>query len=156
MRPGNPGRAVSVRGRMKRLASMTLLLALLAGCASTGDAPSTVPGSTGTDPSGAGRDADGILTIEPGSAGGPGISIEEAVGNGGGEPLLVNGALVVDPDGRVLLCDALAESFPPQCGGARIEVRGLEVESVPDLQQGNGVRWAEHVQLLGTVTLVEL
>ena len=104
----------------------------------------------------AGVDADGILTIAPGSAGGPGISIEEAIGNSGGEPLLVNGALVVDPNGRVLLCDALAESFPPQCGGSRLEVRGLDLASLPDVQEANGVRWAEQVQLLGNVALIEL
>lgn len=139
---------------MTRIIGLVSILVLLAACASTGDAPSTSgPGGSGGQ---GGTDADGILNIAPGTAGGPGISIEEAIGNGGGEPLLVNGALVVDPDGRVLLCDALAESFPPQCGGARLEVRGLDVDSLPDLQEGNGVRWAEQVQLLGTVTLIEL
>ena len=135
---------------MKRTLALAFTLVVLAACTSTGDAPST------SGPRGAGGDADGILNIAAGSAGGPGISIEDAIGNGGGEPLLINGALVVDPDGRVLLCDALAESFPPQCGGARLEVRGLDVGSLPDLQEGNGVRWAEQVQLLGTVTLIEL
>ena len=141
---------------MKRLISTTLLIALLAACASTGDAPSTDPGSTPNDPGGAGQDANGILTIAPGIADGPGISIEEAIGNGGGQPLLINGALFVDPEGRVLLCDAIAESFPPQCGGLRLEVHGLDLASLPDLQEGNGVRWSEQVQLLGTVTLIEL
>ncbi|HYI67780.1 MAG TPA: hypothetical protein VEW95_12735 [Candidatus Limnocylindrales bacterium] len=145
----NPVAADDVRGRMKRLTSLTLLVVLLGACASTGDAPST-DGSIGP-----GVDVDGILTIAPGTAGGPGIGIEEAIGNGGGEPLLVNGALLIDPEGRVLLCEALAESFPPQCGGARLEVRGLDLDSLPDLQEGNGVRWAEQAQLLGTVTLIE-
>ena len=137
---------------MKRTFALAFTLVVLAACTSTGNAPST------SGPSGIGADADGILTIASGStAVGPGISIEEAIGGGGGGgPLLINGALVVDPDGRVLLCDALAESFPPQCGGARLEVRGLDVDSLPDLQEGNGVRWAEQVQLLGTVTLIEL
>ena len=141
---------------MKRLTGLTFLVVLLTACASTGDATSTDPGSTGSGPGGGGGDADGILTISPGSAVGPGVSIEEAIGNGGGEPLLVNGAVFVDPDGRVLLCDAIAESFPPQCGGMRLEVRGLDLSSLPDLEQANGVRWAEQVQLLGNVTLVEL
>ena len=136
---------------MKRRVSIMLLLVLLTACASAGDAPTTDPGSIG-----AGGDADGILTVAPGTAIGPGISIEEAIGNGGAEPLLVNGALVVDPDGRALLCDALAESFPPQCGGLRLEVRGLDLGSLPDLEEANGVRWVEQVQLLGTVTLIEL
>ena len=135
---------------MKRTIALAFTLALLAACASNGDAPST------NGPRGPGGDADGILNITAGTATGPGIGIEEAIGNGGGEPLLITGALVVDPDGRVLLCEALAESFPPQCGGARLEVRGLDLTSLPDLEEGNGVRWAEQVQLLGTVTLVEL
>ena len=140
---------------MKRLLGMTLLLALLAACASTGDAPSTDPGSTAPDPGGGSGDADGVLTIAPGIGDGPGIGIEEAIGNGGGQPLLVNGALFVDPEGGVLLCDAIAESFPPQCGGVRLEVRGLDLASLPDLQEENGVRWAERVQLLGTVAMIE-
>ena len=152
-RAGNPGRCGSVRGGMKRTIAIAITLVLLAACASTGDAPSTSGPSAS---SGIGADADGILNIAAGTAGGPGISIEEAIGNGGGEPLLINGALVVDPDGRVLLCDALAESFPPQCGGARLEVRGLDLASLPDVQEANGVRWVEQAQLLGTVTLIEL
>jgi hypothetical protein len=141
---------------MNRLISLTLLVALLTACAATADAPATDPGSAASDPGAGGRDADGILTIQPGSAGGPGISIEGAIGSGGDQPLLVNGALFVDPEGRALLCDAIAESFPPQCGGLRLEVHGLDPGSLADLQEENGVRWAEQVQLLGTVTLIEL
>ena len=136
---------------MTRIIGLVSILVLLAACASTGDAPST------SGPGGSGVDADGILNIAAGStAVGPGVSIEEAIGNSGGEPLLVNGALFVDANGRVLLCDALAESFPPQCGGSRLEVRGLDLASLPDVQEANGVRWAEQVQLLGNVTLIEL
>ena len=152
----NPEAAAGVRRRMNRLISLPLLVALLTACAGAADAPATDPGSAPTDPGAGGRDADGVLTIEPGSAGGPGVSIEQAVGSGGDQPLLVNGALFVDPEGRVLLCDAIAESFPPQCGGLRLEVHGLDLASVPDLQEENGVQWAEQVQLLGTVTLIEL
>lgn len=133
---------------MKRIASLTLLIVLLAACTSNGG---------GSPPSSGGaRDGDGILQIAQGIADGPGISIEEAIGNSGGEPLLINGALFVDPAGRVLLCDAIAESFPPQCGGLRLEVRGLDIDSLSGLEQANGVRWAEQVQLLGTITLIEL
>lgn len=104
---------------------------------------------------GPGRAADGVINVTLGQATGPGISIADAVNQAGQEPLLVNGSLFVDPDGTVLLCDAIAESFPPQCGGTRFEVRGLDVDSVPDLEEANGVRWAEGAQVLGTVALVE-
>ena len=135
---------------MSRTLSALLLAFVLAACAGTvgdSDDPTSEPPPKGN--------ADGILQIEPGTASGPGISIDEALGQAGIGPLLINGALFVDPDGTVLLCSAIAESFPPQCGGSRLLVRGLDPASVPDLQEANGVRWAEQVQLLGTVALIE-
>lgn len=116
------------------------------------DAPTTADPSATPGP---GRAADGIINVTLGQATGPGITIADAVNQAGLGPLLINGSLFVDPDGTVLLCDAIAESFPPQCGGTRFEVRGLDIASVPDLQEANGVRWAEGAQILGTVTLVE-
>lgn len=92
----------------------------------------------------------GMLTIADQPVDAPAISISEALASGG-EPVRVIGSLLVDPEGTVLLCDALAESFPPQCGGERLEVIGLDVESVPNLEEGNGVRWAGSVELSGTV-----
>lgn len=114
------------------------------------------PASNEPDTPAPGRAADGILTVTAGTASGPGISIADAVNQAGQEPLLINGALFVNADGTVLLCDAIAESFPPQCGGTRLDVRGLDLSGVPDLQEANGVRWAEQGQVLGTLTLVEL
>lgn len=140
---------------MRLLPLIVALAGVLTSCAA--DAPATNDPAT-NDPSatpGPGRAADGILTITAGSASGPGISIADAVNRAGQEPLLVNGALFVDPDGTVLLCDAMAESFPPQCGGTRLEVHDLDLAGMPDLQEANGVRWAEQAQILGTVTLVE-
>jgi len=63
----------------------------------------------------------------------------------------VSGALFVDPDGTAWLCDAIAESFPPQCGGDRIEVGGLDLADVPNLQEESDVRWSESVTLVGSV-----
>ena len=129
-----------------------LPLVLLAACTtSPGDQPTSDDGPPSSG--GGGAAADGVLIVEEGAtATGPGISVEQALDQMGGEhPVLVNGALVIDPDGLVLLCDALAESFPPQCGGARLEVRGLDPASRPDLQEANGVRWLDSVQLLGRV-----
>ena len=51
----------------------------------------------------------------------------------------------------MILCDAIAESFPPQCGGDRIAVDGLDLATVAGLQEANGVQWAEGVVLLGSV-----
>lgn len=138
----------------RTLPIFALVLALaLAGCAATtGDDPVTDDGDTPPSSGGGGTTADAVLIVEPGStATGPGITITDALAQvGGDQPLLVNGSLFVDADGGALLCEAVAESFPPQCGGLRLEVRGLDPEGQV-LEEADGVRWAESVQLLGRV-----
>lgn len=128
----------------------TLLAALvLSACASTGgDEP-----ATDDDPrSGPGTvTPDAVLLVQDGAAvDGPGISVTDALTFLGGEAVLVNGALFIDEEGGVRLCEAIAESFPPQCGGARLVVEGLDPRSV-QLEDASGVRWAESVQLFGRV-----
>ena len=126
---------------------------LLAGCGLSfggpgGDAPVAQDpggGAVGDAPA-----ADGVLTIAPGDAAGPAVAVRTAL-NGDVDPVRVAGSLVIGADGRVLLCSALAESFPPQCGGDRLEVRGLDLETVAGLQAANGVRWADSVELTGRV-----
>lgn len=55
-------------------------------------------------------------------------------------------------DGDVRLCSALAESFPPQCGGASLLVEGVELEEVDGLVTEGEVSWTDRpIQLLGTV-----
>lgn len=88
-------------------------------------------------------------TDEDGAA--SGISVTQARAAGVERPLLVSGYVVAE-GGRVRLCEALAESFPPQCGGPSLEVRGLDVASVPGLEASDGVRWtARPHRLLGVV-----
>ena len=130
----------------------TLLTALvLSACASTGgDQPTSDDGPPASDPGSAPR-ADAVLILEEGAvADGPGISVTDALDFLGGQSVLVNGALFVDAEGDVLLCEAIAESFPPQCGGARLAVEGLDPGG-QQLEEANGVRWAESVQLFGRV-----
>ena len=72
-------------------------------------------------------------------AGGPGITVADARASTLSGPLLVNGAVViVDREGR--LCSALAESFPPQCGGDSMPVVGLDSATL-DLQSEGNARW---------------
>src|SRR5688500_4980234 len=52
---------------------------------------------------------------------GPGISIEEAIALESSEPVLVNG-WVYARGGEVRFCDAIAESYPPQCPGVSLLV----------------------------------
>ena len=96
--------------------------------------------------------ADPVLVIADGGGNGDGVSVADALGHQATDDLvLVTGALFVDADGSVRLCDAIAESFPPQCGGERIEVQGIDLATIDGLQNENGVQWAESVTLFGSV-----
>jgi hypothetical protein len=80
------------------------------------------------------------------------VSIDEALSSGSDEPLLVTGNLLAH-GADVRLCSALAESFPPQCGGASLVVEGLELEGVNGLVTEGDVSWTDRpIQLLGVVS----
>jgi len=121
----------------------SLTLALTA-CGDSGGA-SAAP----SDPVGG---SDPVLVIADGAINEPGMSVADALGHQATDDLVtVSGALFVDPDGTVRLCDAIAESFPPQCGGERIVVEGLDLDLIADLQTEGEVSWAEGVTLFGSV-----
>ena len=131
--------------RLTQLLAIVLLGALAACTAAT--PPSSAPASS-TPPS----TDEVVLRIESGAtASGPGVTVAEALRSDTDQPLLVNGALFIDADGTGRLCDALMESFPPQCGGDRVIVEGLEEASIADLQEEGAIRWSEGVQLLGRI-----
>ena len=118
------------------IATLAVLLAVaaLAGCGGDSDDAATGPAATTT------------------TTGGPGISIDEALAADSEEPLLVNGNLLVT-DGQARLCSALAESFPPQCGGASLLVTGLDLAQVGSLIVEGDVMWTDHpIQLAGIVS----
>lgn len=96
---------------------------------------------------GCGSGPAGPSTGAPDRAGG--LTVEQALASDLDEPLLVRGALVAGPD-EARLCDALAESYPPQCAGASLAVEGADVDALAT-DEAQGVRWAEDVRLLGTV-----
>jgi hypothetical protein len=124
--------------------AIALLAMLLAACGGTGDDP---PTSAGGGPTG-----DPVLVIAAGPITDPGMSVADALGHRATDDLVtVSGALFVDGDGTVRLCDAIAESFPPQCGGERIVVQGLDLAAVAGLQTEGDVSWAEGVTLFGSV-----
>jgi hypothetical protein len=123
-----------------RLYALAVAVLVLAGCATAQDTPAQ-PSISSTGPqlgaSGAGF--------------GPGISVSEARRSRLDGPLLVNGYIVAEGT-RVRLCEALAESFPPQCGGASLDVRGLDVATLSSLESSGTTRWtAQPRQLLGEV-----
>jgi hypothetical protein len=80
------------------------------------------------------------------------ISIDEALASDSDEPVLVSGNLLAALD-EVNLCDALAESNPPQCGGASLVVLGLDLDAVDNLVTEGAVSWTDRpIQLLGVVS----
>ena len=89
------------------------------------------------------------MTIAP-VAMGPGIGVADVDDAPTAEVLLVNGSLLVGPDGEVRLWESLAESDPPQGAGRSLLVTGLD-ESRIDWAEAGGVKWSENVQLLGRV-----
>lgn len=126
---------------MRTLVAITVLSLVLAGCA---DAVGSPASSVGAEP---------VLVIADGDPDvGSGLSVEQALTHRATDDLVsVAGTLFVNADGTVLLCDAIAESFPPQCGGARIVVQGLDLDTIANLQTDGGLGWAEGVTLFGSV-----
>ena len=80
------------------------------------------------------------------------VSIDEALASDSSEPLLVSGNLLAALD-EVRLCYALAESFPPQCGGASLVVFGLDLATVDGLVTEGDVSWTDRpIELRGVVS----
>ena len=82
---------------------------------------------------------------------GGGLSVDEALASTLEGPLMVAGHLVASAD-EVRLCSALAESYPPQCGGSSLLVRGLDLATVEGLQTEGVTSWTdERFSVLGEV-----
>ena len=96
-------------------------------------------------------DDEGDVASGPISGVGPGISVDEALTSNLKGPLLINGLLHVE-GGQVRLCAVLAESFPPQCGGRFLVVKGLDLMKVDGLTREGPVTWSDRpVQVLGAL-----
>jgi hypothetical protein len=73
---------------------------------------------------------------------GGGLSVADVVGTAIDGGFAIVGFYVDDGSGP-LLCDALAESFPPQCGGERIPFDdSAGVVDPDDLESSGGVTWS--------------
>ena len=93
--------------------------------------------------------SDTTVSVSPGSAMGPGISVTDALDNQSGEPLLVNGFLFVSQDGTVTLASVMGESLPPAPGGDQLFVEGLNLDAY-QLSESQGEMWTDDpVQVLG-------
>jgi hypothetical protein len=82
--------------------------------------------------------------------GGP-LSIQQALADQSSEPRLVRGALIATGE-TIRLCSAILESYPPQCGGPFLVVKGLDLANLEGLTTASGVTWSDRqVELRGTV-----
>lgn len=124
----------------------TLVLALILIASACGAADPADVSSTTSEPT-------TTLSNDPASSAvGPGISVSEALESTLEGPLLVNGFIVADADGTVVLAELLAESLPPLAGGATLTVVGLDLSTFPGLTTAQGITWSDQpVQLLGEV-----
>lgn len=101
---------------------------------------------------------DGRASSSPADSSPGVLSVEEARAAPAGERVTVRGLLYAPAGKPVLLCSSLAESFPPQCAGARLTVEGLDLASVEGLSTSAGntdvaeVSWSDRpAELRGTV-----
>ena len=91
------------------------------------------PGATGTG---------GVQSGADGS-----VPVGEAVAAGIEGPFLVSGFLVVD-GGGARLCEALAESFPPQCGGTSVQLEPAQTPAGAVTTTEGDVTWSDQPVLV--------
>ena len=85
-----------------------------------------------------------------------GLTVDQALAYTGTEVIAVQG-YVLTQDGTTRLCDALAESFPPQCGAAGVVITNPSaLQDMVLLEQGT-TQWSDvPVTILATISNEEL
>jgi len=104
------------------LVAAAVLVAVTAGCGST--------------PSGDQPQPSGVLSVPQAR------SVEGTV-------ISVRGIVLIGRDGTVRLCEGLSGSYPPQCGGASLVLRGLDEAELPGRETAGGVTWGGPVTVHG-------
>ena len=85
-----------------------------------------------------------------------GLSVSEAIAYEGSQPVAVHGHVVRTSE-SAQLCEVLAESYPPQCGGANLILVNPNATDDLTLLEDGDVQWSpDIVVLIGTVTGTEL
>lgn len=75
------------------------------------------------------------------------VSLGEALAYMGRDPIAVEGFVVIDAEGA-RLCETLAESFPPQCGGAHLDITNPDVlTNLPLIEEGS-TQWTDDMVIL--------
>jgi hypothetical protein len=145
----------------RKLTGLVLVLMLILTACSTSAPPLATP--TSVPASDCEADApdcgDAIPAEEPGGTGTPsigmpvdgGLTVSEALNATATGVLAMQGFVFNDGSGAKL-CEALAESFPPQCGGASIAITGYEGSITVPLVSEQGVSWTDlPVTLFGEI-----
>ena len=88
------------------------------------------------------------LSQEPGDDGvdvgvDGGLTVSDALTSTTEGVIAVAGFIVADASG-LRLCEALAESLPPQCAGAALPLSDLESVDPDDLRTEQGVTWSDY------------
>ncbi|MGB5564830.1 MAG: hypothetical protein WBN93_00705 [Acidimicrobiia bacterium] len=95
-------------------------------------------------------------SVSSGMVADDGLPVSEAIGYRGSQPVAVHGYVVRTSD-AAQLCGALAESYPPQCGGASLALANPDATDGLPLVEDGDVQWSpDIVILIGTVTGSEL
>ncbi len=76
------------------------------------------------------------------------MDIADALALPDGSVVALTGFLLLVEGDRPLLCETLLDSFPPQCGGARIEVEPAAILEAAMSERSADARWSS-----GPVTL---
>ena len=82
---------------------------------------------------------------------GGGLTISDALAGDDLGIFALQGFIVAD-DAGPQLCELLAESLPPQCGGATVELAGLDMIDPDELSEAQGVTWSDQpITLVGEI-----
>lgn len=141
---GTADRALSSLG-VKRLSTLSLVLALAVAACTGSDSGSTEPGAADAclaeAPDCEDTTSSDLPPLEPER----GVSVVEANAQPIDGAFELRGFFFAD-DAGARMCETLAESFPPQCGGASIPIGDFEVDLPLSLEAG--VSWTDQVVFL--------
>ena len=91
--------------------------------------------------------ADTDAPVDPPPDDADALSLTELIAGGDAANVVVL-TLLFDDGAGLLMCESLAESFPPQCVGARLPITNPDVVDADFTQQGE-VRWTDRLVILG-------
>lgn len=96
------------------------------------------------------QDADNTVPTGDADPDGP-MTVADAAAADSGTPVTVQGFLIED-GGVLFVSESIAESFPPQPGGVRMEVEGIDLGQVDGVNEEGPIRWLDNpVSISGTV-----